>query len=201
MFIKSTIEFIDGTNVEHDFKEFVPVDAISFPYYLRTKTGLAETYVHPIFPHDTFPEERYRTLYLPALPALCDFTGLANDILSFYKETIRGTERINYICNVAKATDRSALQCLQDTSHAVENCVAEMRRILKPHPALLAHANDYLAAYINWHLRTTSRYHLDEVKIIVGVNVADLEERCVSAVGQSNGAMTTANESVTVGVT
>ncbi len=201
MFIKSMIEFIEGTNVEHDFKGCVPMDAISFPHYLRTKTGLGESYVHPIFPHDMFPEEQYRTLYLPALPALCVITGLANDILTFYMETMCGTERSNYICNLAKSTGKSALQCLQDTSHAVENLVAEMRSILKPHPALLAHANDYLAAYIDWHLRTTSRYHLDEVKIIVGVNVADLVELCVSAAVQPNDAMTAANDSVTVGVT
>ena len=196
MVIKTTIEFVEGTNVENDFNEFVPVDALRFPRYLRTKTGFAETYAHAIFPNDTFPEEKYRKLYLPALPALCDIIDFTNDILSFYKETIRSTERINYICNVAKSTGRTALQCLYDTSDAIENRVAEMRRILKPHPALLAHANDYLAAYIGWHICTTSRYHLNEVKIIVGVDVADLVELGVSKTVQSVGPIEAANEYV-----
>ena len=200
MVIKTTIEFVEGTNVENDFNEFVPTDAIRFPRYLRIKTGFAETYAHAIFPNDTFPEEQYRKFYLPALPPLCDIIDFTNDILSFYKETIRGTERINYICNVAKSTGRSALQCLQDTIDAVENRVAEMRRILKPHPTLLAHANDYLAAYIGWHICTTSRYHLNEVKIIVGVDVADLVDLGVSAAVKPNGALAAANEYMTAGV-
>lgn len=194
MVIKTTIEFVEGTNVENDFNEFVPVDATRFPRYLRIKTGFAETYAHAIFPNDTFPEEQYRKLYLPALPVLCDIIDFTNDILSFYKETIRGTERINYICNVAKSTGRSALQCLYDTSDTIADRVAEMRRILKPYPALLAHANDYLAAYIGWHLCTTSRYHLNEVQIIVGVDVADLLELGVSQAVQQIGAIAAANE-------
>ena len=173
MVIKATIEFVEGTKVENDFNEFVPINAIRFPLYLRMKTGVAEAYAHAIFPNDTFPEEQYRKFYLPALPALCEISIFVNDLLSFYKETIRGTERINYICNVAKSTGRSALQSLRDTSDAIENCVTEMRCILEPHPALLAHANDYLAAYIGWHIYTTSRYHLNEVKCILGVDVAD----------------------------
>lgn len=200
MVIKTTIEFVEGTNVENDFNEFIPIDAIRFPRYLRIKTGFAETYAHAIFPNDTFPEEQYRKLYLPALPPLCDIIDFTNDILSFYKETIRGTERINYICNVAKSTGRSALQCLSDTSDAIENRVVEMRRILKPHPALLAHANDYLAAYIGWHICTTSRYHLNEVEIIVGVDVADLVELGASAAVKLNGAKTAANEYAAAGV-
>lgn len=196
MVIKTTIEFVEGTNVENDFNEFVPIDALRFPRYLRIKTGFAETYAHAIFPNDTFPEDQYRKLYLPALPVLCDIIDFTNDILSFYKETIRGTERINYICNVAKSTGRSALQCLYDTSDAIENRVAEMRRILKPHPALLAHANDYLAAYIGWHICTTSRYHLDEVKIIVGVDVADLVGMGGSAAVLPLGAMTGSDSAV-----
>lgn len=190
MVIKTTIEFVEGTNVENDFNEFVPIDARRFPRYLRVKTGFAETYAHAIFPNATFPEDQYRKLYLPALPVLCDIIDFTNDILSFYKETIRGTERINYICNVAKSTGRTALQCLSDTSDAIEKSVAEMRLILKPHPALLAHANDYLAAYIGWHLTCTSRYHLDEVKIIVGVDIADLVEQLgKSAAAHANGAV------------
>ena len=194
MVIKTTIEFVEGTNVENDFNEFVPVDALRFPRYLRVKTGFAETYAHAIFPNDTFPEEQYRRLYLPALPPLCDIIDFTNDILSFYKETIRGTERINYICNVAKSTGRSALECLQESIDVVANRVAEVRRILKPHPALLEHANDYLAAYIGWHIRTTSRYHLDEVKIIVGVDIADIVELGLSAAVKPNPTMAAANE-------
>uniref|UniRef100_UPI003CC922A9 SydA n=2 Tax=Aspergillus versicolor TaxID=46472 RepID=UPI003CC922A9 len=174
MVIKTTLEFVEGTNVENDFSEAVPPDALRFPRYLRVKTGFAETYAHAIFPNDTFPEHKYRKLYLPALSPLCDIIDFTNDILSFYKETIRGTERINYICNVANTTGSSALRCLQETVDAVESRVLEIHRILAPYPDLLAHCNDYLAAYIGWHIRTTSRYFLDEVRFMAWVNVTEL---------------------------
>lgn len=165
MVIKSTIEYVESTNLENEFNDFVPMDALLFPRYLRLKTGIPESYAHCIFPNDIFPESQFRKFYLPALPALCDIICFVNDLLSFYKETIRGTERINYISNVAKSTGKTALQSLYDTSDVIENCVAEMRRILQPNPALLAHANDFIAAYIDWHLCTTSRYHLNEVNL------------------------------------
>lgn len=190
MVIKTTLEFVEGTNVENDFSDAVPLDAIRFPRYLRVKTGFAETYAHAIFPNDVFPEHEYRKLYLPALSPLCDIIDFTNDILSFYKETIRGTERINYICNVANTTGLSALQCLQETVNAVESRVAEVRRILKPYPDLLAHANDYLAAYIGWHIRTTSRYFLNEVGFVVRVNVKELAElQDLKVMAKSNGIM------------
>lgn len=206
MVIKTTLEFVEGTNVENDFSEAVPPNALRFPRYLRVKTGFAETYAHAIFPNDTFPEHKYRKLYLPALSPLCDIIDFTNDILSFYKETIRGTERINYICNVANTTGASALRCLQETVDAVESRVREVQRILEPYPDLLAHCNDYLAAYIGWHIRTTSRYFLDEVRFMAWVNVTDLVESTPASVPamakarvKTNGAMPDANTLVAAG--
>lgn len=211
MIIKSTIEFIESTNIENDFNEFAPIDAVRFPHYLRLKTGMPEVYAHTIFPNDLFPESQFRKFYLPAMPALCDIINYVNDLLSFYKETIQGTERINYICTVAKSTSKTALQCLYDISDVIEKCVAEMRRVLQPHSALLAHANDFVTNYISWHLYTTSRYHLNEVKIIIGEDLADLvnvgmtaaasENEMVNlgATDKSNSVITAANEFVTAG--
>lgn len=170
----------------------------------RVNTGFAETYAHAIFPNDAFPEHKYRKLYLPALSPLCDIIDFTNDILSFYKETIRGTERINYICNVANTTGSSALRCLQETVDAVESRVLEIHRILAPYPDLLAHCNDYLGAYIGWHIRTTSRYFLDEVRFMAWVNVTELVEPTPRSVptkakAQTNGAMPETNTLVAAG--
>jgi hypothetical protein len=173
MTIKTTLEFVEATDMENDFTE-LPLQATRFPRYLRTKTGFAETYAHAIFPNDIFPERQFRKIYLPALSPLLDIIDFVNDILSFYKETVRGTEQINYICNVANATGTTARQSLQDTVDIVEERVHEVRRILEPHPQLLAHANDYISAYIGWHIRTSDRYFLNEVPIVVGVDVAKL---------------------------
>lgn len=167
--IKSTIEFVESTKIENEFNQCMPENAVRFAHYFRLKTGVPETFAHFIFPNDMFPEHQYRKFYLPAMPALCDIVNFTNDVLSFYKESIRGSERANYICNVAKTTGKSALQCLYDLNDGIEHCVAEVRRILQPHPALLAHANDYLTGSIGWHFYATSRYHLDEIENVVEI--------------------------------
>ena len=189
MVLKSIIDFLESTNVEKESSEYAPINAIRYPRYLRDKTGLPDPYAHAVFPHDIFPEEQYRKFYLPTIPALFDIIILINDILSFYKESIRGTERVNYICTLAKTTGKTAVQCLYDANDGLVKSIAEMRGILKPQPTLLAHANDFLAAYIHWHIRTISRYHLDEVMGILKMDVADPVKPDVSTSVQPNDAM------------
>ena len=86
----------------------------------------------------------------------------------------------------------------------MESRVREINRILAPYPDLLAHCNDYLAAYIGWHIRTTSRYFLDEVRFMAWVNVTELEGPTPPSVPEKakvkvNGAMPEANPLVTAG--
>lgn len=164
MITKTTIEFVESTNLEGEFTN-LPFGAVRFPRYLRAKTGYAEPYAHAIFPNDAFPEPEFRNSYLPALPALCEMIDYINDILSFYKETIRGQERYNFVCNLATTRNCSVKEALEIAVEDTAERVAEMRRVLKPYPNLLQCAEQFLCRYISWHLNTTKRYFLDEVDI------------------------------------
>jgi hypothetical protein len=164
MMVKATIDFFEGTNLEARFTG-VPRGATSFPRYLRSKTGYAEPYALLIFPESLFPEDEWRDLYLPAIPALRDMFEYVNDIMSFYKESIKGVEQRNFICNTAAARNCTPEEALQETTDIVVSRVSEIREILKPHPQLLSHAEDCVAAYAAWHLRNNKRYLLHEVKV------------------------------------
>ncbi|KAH9901761.1 isoprenoid synthase domain-containing protein [Xylariomycetidae sp. FL2044] len=182
MTTKATIEFVEATNLEETLSRLPTSTSTStaaassqFPRYLRAKTGFAEPYAHAIFPHDVFPESQFRSIYLPALPALCDIIDFTNDILSFYKETIRGDERHNFICNVAVTTlrdgDGDEGRTLRKVVDVVVDRVMEVRRVLGAYPELMRCADDFLDNYVAWHMNTTQRYRLDEVAIEIPVNI------------------------------
>lgn len=165
MMVKTTIEFVEATNLETEIGR-TPRGAKGFPRYLRAKTGYTEPYAHAIFPDSILPESEWRNLYLPALPCLLDIIDFTNDILSLYKETIRGSEQINFLCNKAAAENTSLSEALQHTVDLVVARTVEMRDLLGPHPVLLRHVEDFLTGYIAWHLRNTKRYFLNEVDIL-----------------------------------
>jgi hypothetical protein len=164
MMVKGTIDFVVATNLEALCGR-VPRGATSFPRYLRSKTGYAEPYALLTFPQSVFPEDEWRDHYLPAIPALRDMFEYVNDVMSFYKESIKGVEQRNLICNLAAAQNCTAAEALQQTADIVVARVSEIREILKPHPRLLSHAEDCVMAYAAWHLRNTKRYFLHEVDI------------------------------------
>ncbi|KAL9116202.1 MAG: hypothetical protein Q9227_000573 [Pyrenula ochraceoflavens] len=165
MGVKATIDYVDSGVLECILKE-PPRNAVSFPRFLRVKTGLAEIWAHWAFPEDNFPESEYRELYLPAIPAMCDCIVFINDILSFYKETICGTERINFICNTAVAKDIELVQALDELIEYTIERVKEVRNVLAPHPKLLHYADGFLMSYVAWHFNESWRYHLDEMAIL-----------------------------------
>ena len=67
-----------------------------------------------------------------------------------------------------------------------------MRRILKPLTELLAHAKNYLAAHIGWHVCTTSHDQSERGQDYR--RNADLVELGVSAALKTNGGMKEAND-------
>jgi hypothetical protein len=164
MMVKATIDFVEGTNLEGQCAR-VPRGGTSFPPYLRSKTGYAEPYALLTYPESLFPEDECRDIYLPTIPALRDMFEYVNDIMSFYKESIKGIEQRNFICNKAVAQGCTAADALQQTVDVVVARVSEIRQVLKPHPSLLSHAEACITGYIAWHLSNTKRYSLHEVDV------------------------------------
>lgn len=165
MATKATIEYVEGAILECAF-EGPPKKAVSFPTFLRIKTGIAEVWGHWAFPEDTFPEAKYRKLYLPAMPALGDSIIYINDILSFYKETMIGPEQTNTICNIASAKNLTLLEALEELVEYTIARVWEYRAVLAPYPELLKYADGFILSYIGWHFNEAWRYHLDDMCIV-----------------------------------
>ncbi|CZT48377.1 uncharacterized protein RSE6_09062 [Rhynchosporium secalis] len=163
---KATIEFISGCMMERDYdgKIVPPVGAKKFPGYFREKTGYTEPYAHFCFPEKTCPEKEYLHVYLPCVMDLIEFISYANDILSFYKETVVGDERLNYICNIANTHGLSASDALKLVCQQVTDNVLTTRKVLKDYPEMLATTDEFFRGYIAWYLNQT-RYKLTDIAV------------------------------------
>lgn len=166
MNIKSTIEHISGCILERDYdgKMILPRGAVNFPPYLRTKTGFAEPYAHFCFPEALYPESQFLHVYLPAIQDLCDYINYANDILSFYKESIVGSERLTYIPNIARTHGLNLTDALRKIISNVAEHVHNIRVILADYPQLLKTTEEFIQGFTVWHL-DQPRYRLGELTI------------------------------------
>ncbi|KAF2108425.1 isoprenoid synthase domain-containing protein [Lophiotrema nucula] len=152
---KAAIEFISGLIMERDYDGMIrlPVGATKFPAYFRQKTGFTEPYGHFCFPEVMFPAKKYLACFLHlGLPDLNDFINYTNDILSFYKESVLGGERLNYICNVASTRGVSSGDALRLVCRDVEQSVETIRNVLRGHNELLEVVEEFFRGYVAFHL-------------------------------------------------
>lgn len=168
MNIKSTIDHVRGCMLERDYdgKLNPPRGATNFPGYLRAKTGFAETYALFCFPENLYPESTYLQVYLPAIQDLCEYINYANDILSFYKESVVGPERLTYIPTFARTHGLDLNDSLRKVTENVAEHVQNIRVILAEYPQLLKTTEEFFQGYISWYLDQT-RYRLGDLAIRV----------------------------------
>ncbi|KAJ4290987.1 hypothetical protein N0V90_010183 [Kalmusia sp. IMI 367209] len=161
--LSSTIAFINGTFFEKSYEGRIcpPKGATQFPEYLRVLTGIAEPFAHFIFAQK-FPESEYLHVYLPVIPNITSILCYVNDIMSFYKESIKGDEQLNFISNVANMRGITYLAALEWTCKQVCDKVGAVRAILREYAGLLEVFEDFLRGYISFHLEQP-RYKLEEV--------------------------------------
>ncbi|KAL5345000.1 hypothetical protein ACLOAV_009953 [Pseudogymnoascus australis] len=166
MSIKSVIEFIRGCIMERDFDGNIvlPRGAITFPEYFRSKTGIAEPFTHFCFPEALYPESEYLHMYLPALQDICDYINYTNDILSLYKESVVGEERLTYILNYAHTHDLSLTDALRQVCENVVQNVLNIRTIFADSPQLQKTTEEFFRGYVAWYLNQ-ARYRLGEIPI------------------------------------
>ncbi|KAL4808096.1 isoprenoid synthase domain-containing protein [Aspergillus unguis] len=166
MNIKCAIEFVHGCLLENTYNDNmqIPRHAVNFPAYLRAKTGFTEPYAFFCYPQDLYPEDKYLQIYLPAMQDLCEYVNYCNDILSFYKESVVGEERLNYVCNYASAHGVSLLEALRQISASVVRNVQNIRLILADHEDVLGDTEAFIQGYAAWYL-LQNRYRLHELQI------------------------------------
>ncbi|GLI82180.1 hypothetical protein PoHVEF18_010586 [Penicillium ochrochloron] len=166
MNIKCGIEFIHGCVFENAFngKIRMPVGATNFPGYFRAKTGFTEPYAFFCYPEDLYPEAQYLHIYLPAMQDLCEYISYCNDILSFYKESAVGDERLNYVYNYASAHGIGLTEALKTICSNVVRNIKNIRKILVDHPDVLRDTEIFIQGYAAWYL-LQKRYHLSDLAL------------------------------------
>lgn len=164
--IKSTIDHISGCIIERDYGSNMMVSrgALNFPPYLRTKTGSAELSAHFCFPETLYPESKFLHVYLPAIQDLYDYINHTNDILSFYKESILGQERLTYIPNFAQAHDLTLTKTFRKIIANVTENVQNIGTVFAESPQLLKTTEEFIQGYGVWYLEQL-RYRLGELTI------------------------------------
>jgi hypothetical protein len=162
---KSTLEFFNGTFLEYHCNHLIPShEAVLFPDYLRYKAGNSEAYACFIFNEWEFPESKYLESYLMVIPEMRIFIDAANDFISFYKESIVGCDRFNYIINYAKVHEISVLDSLKIRANDIVNSIRASKEILKNHLNLLKPVIDFIEGFLYFHL-TQGRFRIHELNL------------------------------------
>ncbi|KAL5042033.1 hypothetical protein BDW71DRAFT_211565 [Aspergillus fruticulosus] len=99
MIRKAMIEFISACAIENRVRgqDYPRIDCAGLPVLLETQDRHGRSMRVLCFPRGLFPESVFLPAYLPIIPDLVRYVNLANDLLSFYKESVVGRERFNYI--------------------------------------------------------------------------------------------------------
>ncbi|KAF5354386.1 hypothetical protein D9758_010798 [Tetrapyrgos nigripes] len=159
----ATLEFINGCILEalEEFQnlKLSPVSS-SWPYFLRTKTGVASAYAFMIFVKSAHTN---LTDFTQAIPDIARFIDLTNDVLSLYKEELAG-ETANYIHNCAAVQQKDVVQVLQDVSLEALSCYHRVSSFLKlqENEKGLQAWETFVNGYVGFHL-SQERYRLREL--------------------------------------
>ncbi|KAJ4267559.1 Longiborneol synthase clm1 [Fusarium torreyae] len=131
-----------------------------FPWYIRERDGVGEAYAW-----FTFPKRQFPNLDVPieAIEDMTRFIAFANDVLSFYKETLEG-ETSNYINTTAAYDETDAITTLYKTSQDAVNCARRIESILAGKGEYEQAWRLHAAGYIQMHIMR-ARYRLWEVGI------------------------------------
>ncbi|KAL4757281.1 isoprenoid synthase domain-containing protein [Aspergillus foveolatus] len=168
---KAIVEFTSACVLETEYAGRIALapTAPDFPYYLRQKTGMAEAYAFFAFPESLFPESVFMPVYLPVIPGLVRYINLANDLLSYYKESVVGGERFNYTVNYARTNDLTPVESLRETVSSLNACVANTRTTLADLDSmgstdLHGAVTKFFSGYAVYHY-SSARYQLSELEI------------------------------------
>ncbi|KAH8809352.1 putative trichodiene synthase [Xylogone sp. PMI_703] len=166
MIMKETIGFVDACIFEQEYegKLVLTQSTPEFPLYLRLKTGIAEVYSLFAFPQVLYPEEKFLSVYIPAVPDILKFFNFTNDLLSFYKESVISNDRLNYISNYSRVKNITPLQSLETISAELVTCIRNIRTTLADYPEMQGHMEQLFHGYIMFHM-SASRYRLSELEM------------------------------------
>lgn len=176
--VSSTLEFVNGCYLE-SLTAGMPVNqsATRFPYFLRSKTGVAQAYAFMIFPKTEhkeltqyiqvsllitcagqFPSELYP---LQAIPDICYWIDIVNDVLSFHKEELAG-ETENYVHLRAALSGEQPIVVVRELANEALKAAEGIEAVLDS--TQLEAWKTFKVGYISFHL-SQERYRLSDLQI------------------------------------
>ena len=160
--ISSTLDGINGHNLESMFSHGFPRPLPGFSAWIRSKTGYSDAYGCFIFTEREFPEREWLACYIQGFPNVRDVISHINDILSFYKERVLEREN-TLISNLALENGCDVVVSLKDLcAHTVAMTRVVRHGYAREGDKLLKAFDSYIDGYFRWHLES-KRYHLDEI--------------------------------------
>ncbi|KAI0822012.1 terpenoid synthase [Trametes gibbosa] len=158
----ATLNFMAGIHNELISKERGGVPgAISFPWYMRQKTGIGSAFVLFNFVKDW--RDPADNIHLQLLPDIEFYTNTMNDVLSFYKESLVG-ETNNFIHLRAAAERKDPLTVLHEVAEETLETIYRVDALTASDAQLSQICRSYLGGYTEFHLRV-ARYRLGELNM------------------------------------
>ncbi|KAF8882731.1 hypothetical protein BD779DRAFT_1444601 [Infundibulicybe gibba] len=128
-------------NQAHDSQ--VHQDAVSFPGFLRSLTGIAMSYVIFAFPHIPVQE------YVQVLPEMTHYVESTNDLFSFYKEEVDGEEN-TYISLLSRIQGCDKIEAMKRLAKLTVDEFRRVKDVLAPEVYDIAYKHLVLG-YIIYH--------------------------------------------------
>ncbi|KIJ32779.1 hypothetical protein M422DRAFT_116187, partial [Sphaerobolus stellatus SS14] len=162
--VKSTLDTLMGYIIEGKYPEGITasVSSARFPRYLRIKTGNSEAFWAFLWPEYLFPEETHLKLLIPTAPDIVEVIDTVNDILSFYKESVVGSEENTYIMNCARMKGTTPVEEIRREYKRQLELINDIRKALTENEKARAVWDTFIHGYLRWHLNM-DRYRLDEI--------------------------------------
>ncbi|KAG5981197.1 hypothetical protein E4U55_003205 [Claviceps digitariae] len=160
--VKHCLDYLQSSFLEFQYPNGFTAINEAFPVWLRRKTGNSETFAFLMFPESMFPEDTHLSEFIVAIPDISDFFDTGNDVLSYYKERIVGSEENNFIANDAVMRGVTEVESLKATAKQVKVLVDRITKSLSPNKELLACWKSLYKGFFLYHF-TQERYRLKEV--------------------------------------
>ncbi|KAJ5345240.1 isoprenoid synthase domain-containing protein [Penicillium brevicompactum] len=168
---KGFVVFILGNTIEADFAADMKLPAKfgqRASKFLRDKTGAGEVFAHFIFPEHLVEETGSMLSYAPFIPGILDFVDDVNDILSFYKESVVGSEMNTNIMNRARSSCCSPHDVLRQMCGDIAETMNVVSTGLAGKGISEKLWKDIANGYIMWHI-CQGRYRLKEIGLVMRV--------------------------------
>ncbi|KAM4066295.1 trichodiene synthase (TRI5) domain-containing protein [Hirsutella rhossiliensis] len=166
---KGFVDFILGNMAEAGLAESLtlPVKFASrSSQFIRDKTGAGEVYAHFLFPEHLINEGESFKMYIQCVRAMIDIINHVNDILSFFKECVVGTDENTHIVNIAGAAGCAPQMILKQVCSEMSEAMKVVKNAFESMPQVAEIWHDFINGYIMWHIHH-DRYRLKELGLLI----------------------------------